>query len=434
MCLCSCSFLGWVAFTLLTAALIVYLSPKGGGPVKFAGVYTQPGRYYWIKVVAFYLLMKIRKWKDARDKSKLKDHTNMDTYDSGYGTKSKNSPEEMDKVQPLSTHYQAIDAVYFNGANKDGFCIVTATARRPHGVINGFFIMTIPGVGTLVTPRFPDSLLFGGTDKVFEAEGLRFEPIVPMKHWKLNYSGELKLADDASKRFKVEFEADWKTTLPYFDYDTMIPPWTMARAIAKEPWSREYFEMLKAAHQTHYEQHGNITGTIKVGDKSYKFDIPSMRDHSYGFKREWKLLHRYMMHAFSTEDGRRFDTINVCQPLTSSHLELGYIYEKDGSLHPVEWLDLPLWNHGENGTLPSDYGFTFKANGKVHYVQVQVLHTIDFHIGWEWEAKITERHCRFVVDGVEGYGVSECHYRYAGGRPAEYAASDPEWVKDVKTH
>jgi len=117
-----------------------------------------------------YSIFQIKKqWKDERDKTRKKDHTKLETYEAGYGTKSKNSPEEMDKVQPLSTHFQgihqimnymksdhrewsrqlkisliflAIDAVYFNGANADGFYVVTATARRPHGVVNGFLIIT----------------------------------------------------------------------------------------------------------------------------------------------------------------------------------------------------------------------------------------------------------------------------------------------------
>ena len=73
------------------------------------------------------------------------------------------------------------------------------------------------------------------------------------------------------------------------------------------------------------------------------------------------------------------------------------MYEKDGSIHGIEWLDLPLWNLGENGTAPTDYGFTFKAGGNVHYVQVKVLDTQIFHIGWEWEAKIVERRCQVCI-------------------------------------
>lgn len=98
------------------------------------------------------------------------------------------------------------------------------------------------------------------------------------------------------------------------------------------------------AHQTHYEQHGTLTGTVEIDGKSYNFTSPSMRDHSYGMKksqfiyvkkimsnfnlsylytllgvkRNWKLLYRYIFHMFSLEDGRRFDVGNVCQPVTSS--------------------------------------------------------------------------------------------------------------------
>ena len=109
------------------------------------------------------------------------------------------------------------------------------------------------------------------------------------------------------------------------------------------------------------------------------------------------------------------------------------MYEADGTMKAVEWLDLPLWNIGENGEPAKDYGFSFQAGGKVYYVQVQVLDSQIFHIGWEWEAKIVERHCRFFVDGIEGYGISEWQYRYKDGRPEEYSSKDPEWVKTVKT-
>lgn len=380
--------------------------------------------------------MKIRKWKDSREEKKEKndDHTNIETYKAGYGSKSKSSPEEMDKVQKLSDHFQAIDAIYFNGANKDGYSIITGTARRPHGVVNGFIIFRIPKIGTLVSPKFPDTMLFGGTDESYGAEGICYKPIIPMKHWHLEYKGDLKAYENQSKVYKVSIKADWKSNLDFFDYDHMVPAWTMARSIAKESWSREYFDALKSAHQTHYEQHGNLSGEIEVDGQVYRFDMPSMRDHSYGVKRDWKLLHRYIFHMFSLEDGRRFDIGVVCQPVTCSQLELGYMYDHDGSLHGLEWVDLPLYNHGENGQPPLDYGLRVKAkNGKVYYIQVKVLETQELHIGWEWEARIVERRCKFVVDGVEGIGISECQYRHVKGRPTEYSANDPEWVKTVKT-
>jgi hypothetical protein len=38
---------------------------------------------------------------------------------------------------------QAIDAVYFQGAYKDGLYFIAATARRPHHVINGFVFLKV---------------------------------------------------------------------------------------------------------------------------------------------------------------------------------------------------------------------------------------------------------------------------------------------------
>lgn len=39
---------------------------------------------------------------------------------------------------------------------------------------------------------------------------------------------------------------------------------------------------------------------------------------------------------------------------------MGYIYE-DGKMMPVSRVNLPLWQHGENGHPPSDYAFSFVA-------------------------------------------------------------------------
>jgi hypothetical protein len=43
----------------------------------------------------------------------------------------------------------------------------------------------------------------------------------------------------------VELDAIWSTNLVQFDFDTDMSSTAIARAFAREPWSREYFEMLK---------------------------------------------------------------------------------------------------------------------------------------------------------------------------------------------
>lgn len=64
-------------------------------------------------------------------------------------------------------------------------------------------------------------------------------------------------------------------------------------------------------------------------------------------------------------------------------------------------------------------------------LQVKVLDTVEVFIGWEWEARILERFCEYVIDGVPGWGVSEWHYRHYGGRPQEFTSFDPPEIKEV---
>lgn len=122
-----------------------------------------------------------------------------------------------------------------------------------------------------------------------------------------------------------------------------------------------------------------------------------------GMKRDWTLMHRYIFHMLFLEDGTMASLGVICQPCTCStwvtsdsmisidawmrqiiknwkissicfyRLEAGYLYEPDGSLHPIEWTDLTLYQHGENGTPPKDHAFSFKAGNRKW-----ILSDIDF--------------------------------------------------------
>lgn len=48
-----------------------------------------------------------------------------------------------------------------------------------------------------------------------------------------------------NKLVDVDFEGEWTASSDYFDYDTDLYPATVIRSIAKEKWTREYFEGLK---------------------------------------------------------------------------------------------------------------------------------------------------------------------------------------------
>ena len=52
------------------------------------------------------------------------------------------------------------------------------------------------------------------------------------------------------------------------------------------------------------------------------------------------------------------------------------------------------------------------APGETHYnLKGEVLDRPVFYMGEDWEAHIVERMCKFTVNGMSGWGISEWDYR-----------------------
>lgn len=54
-----------------------------------------------------------------------------------------NEYRSLETPQPLSTDDHAIDAVYFNGENRDHSTLVCGTARRKKNLVNGFLYLRV---------------------------------------------------------------------------------------------------------------------------------------------------------------------------------------------------------------------------------------------------------------------------------------------------
>ncbi|CAG9088900.1 unnamed protein product [Plutella xylostella] len=410
---------GIIGFVLI---LIIYSLKKDPKPIF--GVYSVPGKWYYLKYAVFACLYFYNKYNKKRKEGERA---------AGPGLAVAAAPEHLDRAQSLSESSKAFDAIFFISAGKGeedkGIYVIAGCERRPMGMCNGLFYIGLPGKGLLCSKKIPDTVLFGAEVGEFGAEGLKMTPVEPMKKWTLQYKGPMWYQNDPSKTVEVDFQGEWTATTRHFDFDTELHAPAVIRSIAREKWSREYFEGLKTAHQSHYEQFGTLNCKFKLGEEAFQFKLRSFRDHSFGDKRDWSLMHRYAFHHMFLDDGSSVSVGVISQPCTASVFEAGEVALPNGTVLPIKWVDLQLYQHGEGGEAPRDYAFRFQAGDHVYTAQVQVEYQSIHFVSSEWEARMVERFCKFTVDGVPGRGVSEFHYRHRGGRPEQ--KTDPEWYRKM---
>lgn len=405
------------------AIILKFLLTQDPPPLK--GVYQQPGKWYFLKFHLFKFLMYLRKRQNEKK-------TSVEGETAGYGMRSRSCVEEMDRAQALPLeHPKAVDAVYFNGANKDGFYFVAATARRHENLVQTLLYLRVPALGLLELPSLPDTSLYTEKELSFSAGGLQIEPVEAMKKWRISYKGKMRLTKidgEKAEEVYVCFVLDWTADTTFFDFDTDLCPDAVASGVAREKWSRAFFDQLKQAHQTHYEQFGTISGEVDLGAYGVKeIQVRGLRDHSYGNLRDWADLHRYCIQYISLEDGSYIAAGLICMPRTMSRLPMGYVFKADGSMEPLSSIDLEFSDCGDDGKTPKDFCFHFVAGGEKYSVNCHLLEEPIFYMGFEWEARIHERMCTFTVNGKHGWGISEWDYRNRTGRPELYKKEVPKF-------
>ncbi|KAJ8976443.1 hypothetical protein NQ317_016062 [Molorchus minor] len=241
-----------------------------------------------------------------------------------------------------------------------------------------------------------------------------------MKKWTVFYDGKMKEYGDCGKIHHVKIDGIWTSDLPYFNYDVDMDPLCMAKSMAYERWSLSYFKDLKSNHQTHYEQFGNLKAKVTVDDRNYEISLDTVRDHTFGDQREWRQFHRYGLHFVSVENGDRFSVGKICLPISFSRLTVGYLYSaKYRKIFPVQACDLELYQHGEFGTPPKDFAFSFIAGNEKYTVKVTVADSPHFYLSKDCEAKFFEMFSLFEINGVKGWGSAEWQYRNIVGKDAE---------------
>uniref|UniRef100_A0AC34PZA8 Uncharacterized protein n=1 Tax=Panagrolaimus sp. JU765 TaxID=591449 RepID=A0AC34PZA8_9BILA len=342
--------------------------------------------------------------------------------------------DALEKKQILpKDNERAGDCVFFDASNSKGWWLTLGMAQRQKDIINLFFILKVPGLGTFVNEELPTTSNVEAVKSDVEyrtKSGFCIRCIEPMRKWHISFNGFLvpgqacqpnvqKIGEDSEldstvKRIPASFDLTWTNYGDYFDFDAECSPESIGRSIALEPWSREMFQKLKSTHQKHYEQFGNLTGIFNIAEYKTPENVKmmSMRDHTITKYRNWSEIRRYIMIIYHLEDGTCIHTSIISMPETVfTHLQFGYVITPDLRKVPVDFINLHLSNIGENKTFPKSFKYSFRAGSLNYNVEVEVKDMVRFKMGLDLKCYVEENMCVFKANGIPGYGFAEVEYR-----------------------
>ena len=127
------------------------------------------------------------------------------------------------------------------------------------------------------------------------------------KRWKVTFTGKLQSMKNQEEVKNAAFEGIFTATAPIFDFFYHANPEPMADAFTQEKWDKSFFKEVQKNNQTHYEQVGKLTGTLRIGEQSMALDLYSIRDHSFG-PRDWNYMDKHIWLTALTENG---DALNI---------------------------------------------------------------------------------------------------------------------------
>jgi hypothetical protein len=253
------------------------------------------------------------------------------------------------------------------------------------------------------------------TNEAFAAGGLQYEVLDPLQGVRMRYRGTLSLLDDPGALHKAReaFEA-----APRVDGEV---EWTftgVSPVHGGEPADPSTPTMYGLDFSRgHFNQHGSVSGRIRVGDESWPIEGFGWRDHSWG-PRSWKAIRWYRLLLGNIGPADGFMILQIAAPGSAAPRVTGVVL-RDGWYHEVESLSLDTtWSGDEPGAVRAEVqtaAGTEVITGDI--VSVAPLRNRRKGDDGPVYTRIAEAFTRWTWDGRTGYGMTEVLDLVEGGRP-----------------
>ena len=234
-------------------------------------------------------------------------------------------------------------------------------------------------------------------------------PIVVEKageDWSIAYQGTLNDHDE------ILFQAKFVAKQNPVDFTSNMPAARMATGMANEKWSRAFFEELQnISGQCHYEQEGVLEGQLTLNGKTVDFQLPCVRDHSFG-KRDWNYMNNHLW-LMAVSSDRQFNYSLVSYPVMSV-LEVGN-YRDEAGMHYLRQADLDF-HEINKGTIPQELSLNVLLdNGRKISVLAKKITGVTYHFQ-DGQYILHENIAEFVIDGNVCRGILEIGFNRDSSR------------------
>lgn len=226
------------------------------------------------------------------------------------------------------------------------------------------------------------------------------------ENWAVSYQGVLNDNDE------ITFQATFIAKHNPIDFTSDMPAERMATGIANEKWNKAFFEQLQnVSGQCHYEQEGVLEGQLTLNGKTVDFQLPCVRDHSFG-KRDWNYMNNHLW-LMAVSSDRQFNYSLVSYPVMSV-LEVGN-YRDEAGMHYLRQAGLDF-HEINKGTIPQELSLNVLLdNGQKISALAKKITGVTYHFQ-DGQYILHENIAEFVIDGNSCRGILEIGFNRDSSR------------------
>lgn len=288
------------------------------------------------------------------------------------------------------------DSSYFAGISNRGFSFVSRQSFREGRPNENWLKVDVPDEGVW---GFENRFMEEGHG--FKQGSLEWKCLEPGQTWAIFYIGLIQ-KDQLEEQVIIDLK--WRATSPIVNFDKVgTNPGQVGKQIAREKWTREYFKRLGELQQVHYEQAGQITGTITWRGVEHKVELTGVRDHSYG-ARQWQDWDRHLWYLGVLEDGRFFNFSLVRYDFVKD-LQAGFMVNNtvQQTIYSMPSFDEMQWG----SLMPKEVFFPVVEQKGTYKKQLHVNMRSFFPFLMDDVYYIRQAKAEFIFDGIRGIGIAE---------------------------